>query len=161
KAPPNLDRILDALESGSELLPLVMPEIRVPAPGGEDEIVVVQLSTIVQEGHAPLRIDALHLRQKDFRILLLVEQVPDRRGDVGRRQRGGGQLIEQGLKDVMIRPVDEGDVDERVAKHARGIEAAEPAADDEHAGPFHIRSTLPSARRAPRVIARTSPINST
>jgi hypothetical protein len=65
-------------------------------------------------------------------IALAPEQMTDRRGDVARRQRGRRHLIEQRLKEMMIRPVDHRDADRRVPQGARGGQSSEAAAHDDH-----------------------------
>ena len=144
-----------------------MPEVRVARAGRNDQIVVGQLGAARQYGDAPLRVDLLHLGHQDFRILLLAEKPPNGRGDVRRRERRGRDLIQQRLEDVMIRTIDDCDVSVRVAELARGVQPPEPGANDEDAWPFHpwysdqIRSTRPSASRAPNVIANTSAMRRT
>jgi len=49
----------------------------------------------------------LHFGQDDFDILAFVQNRPHRRGDVGRRERGGGDLIKERLEEVVISAVDD------------------------------------------------------
>ena len=52
-------------------------------------------------------------------------------GDLDGRKDAGGDLVEQRLEQVVVRPVDEGHADGRPSQCAGGREAAEPAADDD------------------------------
>ena len=62
----------------------------------------------------------------------LAQEVPDRPGDLRRRERGGRDLIEKRLKQMMIAAVDEGDADRRAGEPMNGFEPAESGADDDH-----------------------------
>lgn len=64
---------------------------------------------------------------------LAPDQASNRPGDVGRRQPGRRHLVEQWLKEVMVLPVDQGDVRRRLGKPLRDSEAGEAGADDDHA----------------------------
>jgi hypothetical protein len=55
-------------------------------------------------------------------------------------QRGGRDLVEQGLEEVMIPAVQERHFHGRLAERARGGQAAEPAADDHDFG--HVTDYL-------------------
>ena len=55
----------------------------------------------------------------------------DRRRDIAGRQRGRGHLIQQRLEQVVIVAVDERDADRRTRERARGVQAAETAAEDD------------------------------
>jgi len=60
------------------------------------------------------------------------ENPADRRRDVAGRQRGGGDLIEERLKDVVVVAIDKGDADGRSRERSCRIQTAEPAADDDY-----------------------------
>ena len=53
-----------------------------------------------------------------------------RRGDVGRGQARGRDLVQQRLEQVMVAAVDQGDAQRRRSQRARRPQAAEAAADD-------------------------------
>jgi hypothetical protein len=67
-------------------------------------------------------------------------------GDVARGQTGRGNLVEQGLKEVVIAAIDDGRVDGGVGKLAGRGEAAEPGSDHHDArqgkGGAHRQPTL-------------------
>jgi hypothetical protein len=44
-------------------------------------------------------------------VLLMPQDDPDRLGDIGRRQYGGRDLIQERLEQVIIVAVDHGDID--------------------------------------------------
>ena len=48
------------------------------------------------------------------------------------RKRRRGHLVEHGLKEVVILPVDERDPDRCVRQTLGGVQPGEPAADDDH-----------------------------
>src|SRR6185437_13280479 len=78
-------------------------------------------------------IDRRDFAEQYVGVFLAAKEPADRRGDVGRREHRRRDLVEQRLEDVMIRAVDDGDIDGRVLERARGVEAAEAAADDDDA----------------------------
>ncbi len=54
--------------------------------------------------------------------------------DLARREGAGGDLVQQRLEEMEIAPIDEGHVEARVvAQVLGGVQAAEPAADDDDA----------------------------
>jgi hypothetical protein len=59
------------------------------------------------------------------------EDPADRRRDVTRRQRGRGDLIQERLKDVVVVPVDQGDLDRGAPERPSRIQPAESPADDD------------------------------
>ncbi len=130
-AATDLESVVEALEAGRKLLPLIVTEIRVACPGGDDEIVVGNLAI---RGDDPflIEIDPLRFAKEHLRVFLLAQNVPQRLGDIGRRQRGGGDLVKQRLKQVMILPIEQGDPHIGLAQGLGGLEPAKAAADDDH-----------------------------
>ena len=61
--------------------------------------------------------------------------MPDRRGDLPRREHAGGDLVEQRLEEVVVAAVDQRDVHRHVGESPDGQEAAEAPADDDHLVP--------------------------
>ena len=84
-------------------------------------------------------IDATDLGEQHFDILLTPQDPPDRRGNVSRRQRRGGDLIQQRLEDVVIPAVEEGDLHVDTLKCTRRVQPSEPAPDDHH---VHVTTIL-------------------
>ena len=58
----------------------------------------------------------------------------DRRCDIGRRQRRGGDLIQQRLKQVIVVTVDERDREVAPGQRFRGRQSAKPRTDDDDVG---------------------------
>jgi hypothetical protein len=59
------------------------------------------------------------------------EHIADRRGNVRRRQSGGRHLIEQGLEQMVIMLVDNGDVDRRFGERLGRRQSAKSRPDDD------------------------------
>src|SRR5580704_15610730 len=92
-----------------------MAEIAGTHSGRDHQEVVLELSTANSganglDGARP-RVDALDLGQQHGEIFLLCLELPDRRRDLGWRQNSGGDLVEERLKNMMIAPIDQRDVD--------------------------------------------------
>src|SRR5262245_39632007 len=98
--------------------------------GGDDEIV---------EGNAPAfsedllgrDIYARHLRQDDARVALAAKDAADRRGDVGGRQSGSRNLIEQGLEQVIVVAIDHHDIEWHLRQSPGGRQPAKSGSNDD------------------------------
>ena len=131
-AAADVERILQGLQTRRVWRPFVVAEIGVVRPGGEDQIVVREPSRILIEDDLLCRdIDRFDPGQDHLHVRLAAQHRPDRLRDVRRRKRGRRHLVEQGLKQVVIAPVDERDVHGRVGERLRRLQSAEPAADDD------------------------------
>jgi hypothetical protein len=64
----------------------------------------------------------------------MAENRADRDGDVARIERGGGDLVEEGLEKVVVPAVKEGDPRGRPVERARRGETGETPADDDDLG---------------------------
>jgi hypothetical protein len=64
-------------------------------------------------------------------VLLLTENVADRPGHVGRRERRGRDLVQQRLEAMVVLSVDHGDLERRAAQRFRGFDPAETRADND------------------------------
>src|SRR5256714_13255105 len=112
-----------------------MTEVGVSRPSRDDQIVVWYFTQVIVDTHdAFLGIDLAHLRHQNFGIPQMTQYPADGSGDVARRQRRRRHLVQQRLKDEMIRPVDERDIDVGTSEDMRGGDSPEPAADDYDAG---------------------------
>ena len=100
------------LEAGRMRGPFVAAEIAVARAGREDQPVIVERARRCRaarcSGRASTPVD---LVEQHADVARFGEDRADRRGDVGRRQGGGRDLVEQGLEQVMVAPVDQRDVD--------------------------------------------------
>src|SRR5215217_5035706 len=93
--------VVDRLNALRVRRPIVMPEIRVLRSGREDEI--IERDPALSRHHfAPGRVDAGDLRQHNRGIALPAQDGADGRRDVGGRQNRGRDLVEQGLKQVVV-----------------------------------------------------------
>jgi hypothetical protein len=114
-------------------------EIGVARPGGDDQAVVRDRAPLVAarepvEKDAPAReIEAGDLAEQDADVPITLKNAAQRRGDLAGRERAGRHLVDEGLKKVEVAPVDQGDVDGRVAQLSDGLQPAESAADDDDA----------------------------
>ena len=108
-AATNLGGVLDGLQPGCQFLPRgILAEVMVMRPGGHEEGVVIE-GTVTQQDAVAGGVEAGDLGHQHDGIPLAAQDGPQRRGDVGRRQRPGRYLIEQRLEQVEIAPVEEGD----------------------------------------------------
>ena len=127
--PPDLEGILERLESGRDAPPLVVSEVRVGRPGGDDQEVVVD-HAVGQEQAIALAVHADGLREQHFDVLLPAENPADRRGDVARRERRHRHLIQQRLEHVMVAPIDDRDLHRLTSKRAGRVQPTETSADN-------------------------------
>jgi hypothetical protein len=146
-------------------------EVGVAGAGREDQEVVVELA-VREPDAAPIGVDADDVGEQDSGVALVAEDRPDRIRDVSGRERGGRDLVEQRLKEVMVAPVDHGHADGRVGEPSRRRQPPEPGADDDDVGQrptgghrtFHSiwlmrkknrrrRKATPSGRRCDPIVA--------
>ena len=131
KPPPDLGRVGDVLEPGRKRRPVVMAEIGMGRSRGEHQIVVGKVDLAGVDA-ARREVDRGHPRHGDAGILLLPQDGADRPGDVGWRQRGSGDLVEQRLKTVMVVGVDDHHVGIDIRKCLGCLQAAEAGSGDDH-----------------------------
>ena len=143
---PDLDRVLERLESRRGVAPLVVPEVVVPRAGRYDEAVVLEPRAAVEHHTAALEVEARHVAEDDASVALALEQSAQRRGDLRGGERAGRGLVQQRLEEMEVALVDERDLDRRPAKPAHRLEAGEAAADDDDAvGMFEAHAVDPPA----------------
>jgi len=135
----DLEGALERLDVGRERPPLVVAEIGVARPGGDDQAVVRDRAPLVAarepvEKDAPAcEIEAGDLAEQDADVPVTLKNAAQRRRDLAGRERAGRHLVDERLKKVEVAPVDQGDVDGRVAQLSDGLQPAESAADDDDA----------------------------
>jgi hypothetical protein len=125
-----LSGIFDGLEARRNRLPFIVAEILMAHAGGNDQRVVRHLAPIGENYLSILRVNRLHFTQDHFGIALPLDDRPQRRGNVGRRQGPGRHLIEQGLKQMKVPPIDQRDLHRRPLEPLDDVDAAESASDD-------------------------------
>jgi hypothetical protein len=109
-----------------------VPEVGRPHARREHEQVVVQRA--VGEHHAPRReVDGRDRAEQHGQVGLPREHLADRRADVGRGQPRGRHLVEQGLEEVVVVPVDQRDRCRRALEPAREVQAREATAHEHDA----------------------------
>ncbi len=91
-----------------------MPEVRLGHTGGNDEAVVgvfdFESPGHVGPHHLTVEVKAAHLGQAHVHVLFLAHDVPQSGGDLARREHARRRLVEEGLEEVVIAPVDQSDV---------------------------------------------------
>ncbi len=78
-----------------------------------------------------LDVDLAHLGQQDGQVAHPAQHVTDGRRDLPLREDPRGHLVQEGLEEVVVGPVDDGDPHRRPLQRACGEEAAEAAAHDD------------------------------
>ena len=99
-------------------------------PGGNDEKIVMALASVGACHDSRSRIDRSHFAKNDLGVLLIAEQPAAWRRDVTWSQCRGGDLIEQRLKDVMVRSIDERHVGIGVLEGASRVQSPETTTDN-------------------------------
>ncbi|OHB41036.1 MAG: hypothetical protein A2882_10510 [Phenylobacterium sp. RIFCSPHIGHO2_01_FULL_70_10] len=132
-APANLRGVFQPLQARREGRPFLMSEIGVGGAGGEHEPVVGEVPA---RGDQPPSgpIDPLRLGHVHLSVLLASQHPSDRPGDIGRRQRRGRHLIEQGLERLVVLAVDHHHLDRRLGQGLGRLHACEASAGDDHTG---------------------------
>ncbi len=125
----------DRLRIRRDLRPLIVPKVTPGGAGRQDQEVVTNGPDaepgLVHGDGALLWIHAEDFGHLDHRVLLAAQQMADGGGDLDSGEDAGGDLIQQWLKQMMVRPIEEGDPHGRSFERACGSEAAESAADDD------------------------------
>ena len=110
-----------------------MAEVRVRGAGREDQVVVRDRIGARDGDRAADRIDRANVGEEDFDVLLLSQHPADRRCDVARRQRRGGHLIQQRLKQMVVVAIEQRRANIRACERARCVQSAETTTDDDDA----------------------------
>ena len=124
--------VLQCLETRRERLPGVMAEISVSRAGRQHERVVAKSRAVTEAERAGFLIDGLDGRQQGRDIGAPAQELADRPGDLGRRQRRRCDLVEKRLKPVVIASIDDRDLDRRAGEPVNRLKPAEPGADHDH-----------------------------
>ncbi len=144
---PQVASVLQRLHSGRELRPLVVPEIRMGCAGGHYQGVVRQrYPRAVRRDRADglrRQVDVHDFAEHDVGVLLFVHNASQRRRDQTLGQDAGGNLIEQRLEQMMVRPVDQRHVDVGLRQHSADVDATETSADHNDFGAFSVSGCRP------------------
>ena len=142
--------VVDLLEAGGRLLPVVAAEIGVARAGGEDEVVVGNPAHVIDHDLTPGGVHAADPAELDPRVGLVGQDRADRPGDVGGRECSCRHLVQQRLEEVVVAPVDQDQVHRCLAQRPGRGQAAEAHAYDHHARPISShRLALPHAQLGP------------
>ena len=157
---PQRNRVVDALQAGRVRRPVVVPEIALLRPGGDDQI--VERNSLAFRDHlVPAGVDAGDIAEHDLDVGPAVKLRSDRRGDIGRRQCCRRDLVQQRLEQMIVVAVDQRDIEWPAGEGLRCGKSAEPGSDDDNAG-CHERSLSDRAplARVPHARARCRTGNS-
>ena len=129
-----------ARASSSDFMPhetaseLVVAEVGARGPAGDDEAVVAdgqRFAELVDVDLAGLDVDVLHLPEDRAQVRVVPQDVADGRRDLALREDPGRHLVQQGLEEMVVGPVDEGDPHLGPLEGAGGEEPAEATPDDD------------------------------
>ena len=113
-------------------LPVIVAEIRVTRAAGEQQRVVADFAGRGDDP-PPRQIDRVDAFLEDADVSVSGEQAANRRCNLGGTEPGHRHLVEQGLEQVVIAPVDQSEVHPgNVTERARGVQARESSAHDHH-----------------------------
>jgi Protein of unknown function (DUF1254) len=163
--PEDVERIQASyrLEARGPSRPFLMAEIAVGGPARHDQVAVTNGRAVADADLPALLVDLVHVAIKNPYRIPRTQDLPDRFGNVRRRQRGGRNLIQQWLEEMVVVPVDDDGVDAGPAKPARHLEAGKSCADHDHRRPVaghdlhRIRSALSNLHvRVPGIASLTA-----
>ena len=124
--------VVDRFQAGRMGGPAVVAEVAMACPGREHQEVIADVLAV----HDDVFVCAINGRdgpQQHPGVALAPDQASNRPGDIGRRQTGRRHLVEQGLKEVVVLAVDQGDVRWRPGKPLRDCQSGKAGADDDDA----------------------------
>ena len=104
-APSDLERGVQALRAGRDLIPPVFAEVVGPRASGDDEVVVVHRA-VLRGDLPPMEVDPGHFAQQDSRVALPGENRADRGRDVGPGQLGHRHLVNEWLEEMVVLAID-------------------------------------------------------
>ena len=109
------------------------PEVGLPCASCDDQNVVLDFpaQTDRVDGHAAgVEIDIDHCAENDPRVPLAAQRITNRHGDIPLGEYSRRDLMQQRLNQVVIRPVDDGDINGSPPQGLRRSQSSESAADD-------------------------------
>jgi hypothetical protein len=133
-APADFKRIVQRLQARRMRSPVVAAKVAVGGAGRHDQVVVGQGGAAQQVHLSRGGVDVRGLTQQRGQVGLAAKQVAYGRGNGRGRQAGSGNLVQQGLKQVVVGLVHQGHIYRGAVQGAGGFQAAKAAADDHDAG---------------------------
>src|SRR5437870_10343468 len=130
-----------------------MSEIRMPRAGCDNEIIVIEFA-IDRFHFLRIDVDRLNFGQDHLDVLACAQNRAYWRRNVGRRKRSGCDLIEQRLKQMVVRPVDYGDADRFTRKLLGGLESAKAGTDN-----YDVRLLLLRGLHMPQCSSKRRTLN--
>ena len=131
--PPDILGIGEGFETERVCLPVVVSEKSRFRTRREDKIVEGVSAPRFSRHGLFVRRNGRHLVHKHGDIFGIRQDLADRPSDVRSCQRGCGNLIEQRLKKMVVRPIEKGHLETLViGELARALKSRESAPDDEH-----------------------------
>ena len=150
---PQLERVVDRLHPGRPARELVVAEVGLAGARRHDQAVVGKLEEDPvgpHHGHGPpLQVEPAHLGELDLDVPVAVKHPAQRWGDLALGEDPGRHLVEQGLEEVMVDAVHQGDLDRRPAQGASREQAAETSSHDHDAMGIGAHDCLGSVRLTP------------
>ncbi|MNE85365.1 hypothetical protein D3C80_1823560 [compost metagenome] len=111
-------------------------------PGRQHQRVVADPLAVPEHHGLSGPVDIAHLAKQRRHLGPVAPEAADRPGDFGGRDQRCCHLVEQGLEEMMVAPVDEGDPHRRAGKPLDELQSAKPAADNDHVMPvLHVLSS--------------------
>ena len=146
-APADFGGVFDQLQSGRELLPIVVPEIGVARAGRQHEIIVWHIVSGFRQNFPRLGVDSCHMIEHHGDVAICADNAADGFGDFGRREFRRRHLVKQRLEQVIVLTVDQHDIDWRTAQRLHRPQPAKSCAydDDFRPGLLHRMSCIGSA----------------
>ena len=132
-AATQIGRVVDGLQPGCKRCPIVVAEIRMPRTCSEHQVVIPNAPPIGDHLFTG-DIDPRHVREHDLDVALSTKDAANWRGDIGRREPCGCDLVEQRLKQMVVVAIDQRDVKRSVCQALGSREPAKASADNHYAG---------------------------
>src|SRR5437762_10223800 len=116
-----------------------MAEIGMARAGSENQRVIGDSVAILEQHALFVCVDAVHTGEQRRDLLAVAQEMADRPGDFGGGERGGRDLIQQRLEQMMVAAVDQRDLDGCALQAEGCFQPAKAGADDDHAMGFGRR----------------------
>jgi hypothetical protein len=133
---PQLQGVVDSFHAGGIERELVVPEVGLADTGRDYQAVIgdlLRLHAKQTDVHdAAVEVEPGNLRQLNPNVLVLANHMAEWRCNLSGRDHASSHLIQEWLKQMVVAPVDEGDVYRFSCEEAGGGQAAETSAYDHY-----------------------------
>jgi len=130
---PQPRRIGDGLYTGRILFPALPAEITMARARSDHQVIPRNGAAAFGMHDARLTVDAGDSVEQDARVFLAAQDVADRPGDIGRRQRRRRNLVQKRLEQMVVVAVDHSDVCSKTREGLHRRKPAKPCADNDNA----------------------------